>query len=363
MAGVRKRTRVKGLWITDGGHYHARLYDKSKGKTVWVPLGTDYETARKKLHQHRAGAPLPSRVTLREAVAGWLTYLESKRANEKDRKLAKVRAERFLLKHFDGDLRLGSLTRDRVLNYRGWLDKQVARPRRGPDKDGKKPEAKALSPLSVAHILSDFRALLKWCEITGRVDRSPFVSRLVMPRIPEQAPKGLSADEVAKLTALQGDYGWTWRFLIGTGLRWGEATRARADHVDDGTLLVEKTKGKRVRRVPVADDLLAEIRGRVGLLVPFTSAGSFARTSRKLAGLASVHPHQARHTYAMAWLADGGSLAALQEVLGHQDLKTTQVYARVTDDLVKREAARVYAQRNRVPGAADAAAKEGQKGA
>ena len=28
MGGVRKRTRVKGLWITDGGHYHARLYDK-----------------------------------------------------------------------------------------------------------------------------------------------------------------------------------------------------------------------------------------------------------------------------------------------------------------------------------------------
>ena len=74
------------------------------------------------------------------------------------------------------------------------------------------------------HILSDFRALLKWCEITGRVGRSPFVSRLVMPRIPEQAPKGLSPAEVTALTSLPGEYGWTWRFLIGTGLRWGEAT-------------------------------------------------------------------------------------------------------------------------------------------
>ena len=65
----------------------------------------------------------------------------------------------------------------------------------------------------------------------------------------------------------------------------------------------------------------------------------------------------------MAWLDEGGSLAALQEVLGHQDLKTTQVYARVTDDLVKREAARVYAQKNRAPGAASERRKERQEGA
>ena len=58
-----------------------------------------------------------------------------------------------------------------------------------------------------------------------------------------------------------------------------------------------------------------------------------------------------------------GDLAALQEVLGHRDLKTTQVYSRVTDDLVKREAARVYAQKNRVLGAAGEVEKERKEGA
>ena len=53
----------------------------------------------------------------------------------------------------------------------------------------------------------------------------------------------------------------------------------------------------------------------------------------------------------------------MQEVLGHQDLKTTQVYARVTDDLVKREAARVYAQKNRAPGSVSHPEKDRQKGA
>ena len=118
-----------------------------------------------------------------------------------------------------------------------------------------------------------------------------------------------------------------------------------------------------MRRVPLPAELPDEIKGRVGLLVPFTAAGSFTRTSRKLSKLKAVHPHLARHTYAMAWLVEGGSLAALQEVLGHQDLTTTQVYARVTDDLVKREAARVYAQKNLVPGSVVTPEKERQEGA
>jgi integrase len=70
-----------------------------------------------------------------------------------------------------------------------------------------------------------------------------------------------------------------------------------------------------------SDAPAAEIRGRVGPLVPFVSSGSFSRTSRKHSGLADVHVHQARHTYAMTWLGEGGSLAALQEVLGHQDFE------------------------------------------
>jgi integrase/recombinase XerD len=329
MSSGRKKTKIRGLWVTARGHYSAKLWSDGQGR--WVALGTDYAEAKRRHNALKAGEPIPSRVLLKDAVAGWLTYLESKRPNEKDRKLARVRTEQYLLKHFDADTRMGALSREHILKYRAWLDKQ-----------GRK-------PLTVQHILSDFRALLRWAEITGRVDRSPFVSRLVMPRIEEKAPKGLAPAEITALTSIPGDYGWTWRFLIGTGLRWSEATRALASHVQDGMLLVEKAKGKRVRRVPIAPRLLDEIRSRVGLLISFTSPGSFARTCGKLAGITGAGVHRARHTYAMRWVAEGGSLAALQEILGHRDLKTTQVYARVTDDLVRREGARVYAEQDRVP--------------
>ncbi len=92
-----------------------------------------------------------------------------------------------------------------------------------------------------------------------------------------------------------------------------------------------------------AGALAREIAARSGALVPFAAAspGSFTRTVRRKSGVAAFHPHRCRHTFAMRWLAAGGSLAVLQELLGHRELATTMRYARVSADLVRREAERV----------------------
>ncbi len=105
----------------------------------------------------------------------------------------------------------------------------------------------------------------------------------------------------------------------------------------------QRTKSHKVRRVPLDPELIAEIRGRVGRLVPFspTSRGSFAKVVRRLTGLATFHPHQMRHTHACQWLERGGSLAAVQQLQGHASIVTTQRYARLTDEAVQREAERI----------------------
>jgi integrase len=106
---------------------------------------------------------------------------------------------------------------------------------------------------------------------------------------------------------------------------------------------VANTKSKRVRRVPLTPDLLREVRGRVGRLAPYAvgSPGSFAERVRRRSGVEGFHVHQMRHTFACQWLERGGSLAALQQVLGHASIVTTQRYARLTDEAVMREAARL----------------------
>lgn len=53
------------------------------------------------------------------------------------------------------------------------------------------------------------------------------------------------------------------------------------------------------------DEDLLEVRGRVGLLLPFRDPSVFARRVRRLSGIKTLHPHQLRHTFACTWLNSG----------------------------------------------------------
>jgi integrase len=127
--------------------------------------------------------------------------------------------------------------------------------------------------------------------------------------------------------------------LVSTGLRWGEAIRAQVSDIRGGLLTVSQTKSGKVRRIPVAPELY---RGRVGRLVPFKVACSFARQIRERAELPDFRVHRLRHTFACRWLEAGGSLAALQELLGHSSIVTTQRYGRLGEAHVQAEAERIH---------------------
>ena len=77
--------------------------------------------------------------------------------------------------------------------------------------------------------------------------------------------------------------------------------------------------------------------------MPFSprAQGSFARIVERLSGVERFHPHRMRHTFACKWLERGGSLAALQAILGHSTVVTTQRYPRLTDEAVQREPSRL----------------------
>lgn len=165
-----------------------------------------------------------------------------------------------------------------------------------------------------------------------------------MSRIQECPPDRLSDLELVRVLAVPEPYGFVVRLAVGTGLRWGELTRAQAADVRVNSLLVSLTKSGKVRRVPLPPDLLIEIRGRVGRLVPFTHSDSFNKRVCRLSGVERFHVHQLRHTFACRWLEAGGSLAALQEILGHSSIVTTQRYGRLGEAHVLAEAARIQGQ-------------------
>jgi integrase len=130
----------------------------------------------------------------------------------------------------------------------------------------------------------------------------------------------------------------------------GEGCRAQRSHLEGDTLIVARTKSGKVRRVPIADPaLLKEVRGRVGRLVPFREDGSvvFNRTIRRRSGVERFHVHQLRHTFACRYLDRGGSLPALQQILGHASIEMTQRYGRLSDEVVRADARRVARETRR----------------
>jgi integrase len=306
----------RGMVQKGGGFYFKR---KRAGQQKWFSLGTNYERACQRLRELKKGDFVPQQTgTVEQAAKRWLESYVATSRTPKGQRLSQVRVERYL-NAFLGMRPIALVRQDEIRGYRLWLEEQ------------------GISMTTVWHVLSDARCFFRWAEDTGYIERSAFPRR-VMPRLQERPPDRLTAEEVDQLLAIPEPWAFVIRFGLATGLRWGEMARAKASDVVDGMLVVSQTKSGRVRRVPVDPSL---VRGRVGLLLSSKDPTLFARRARRLSGVARFHPHQLRHTFACGWLEQGGSLAALQQILGHASIVTTQRYARLTDQAVKAEAERL----------------------
>jgi integrase/recombinase XerD len=220
--------------------------------------------------------------------------------------------------------------------------------------------AEGLASSTIARRTAAARSFYKHQQLLGARDDNP-AAGLRLPRRAKPLPKTLSPGEVERLIeAANGTQPRALRdqalveLLYGCGLRVSEAVGLDKAGVDlDDRLVRVFGKGSKERVVPVgrhaAEALrrylargrpFLDTRHRPELFLnarggPLTRAGAFLilRKLAEKAGLEAqrVHPHLLRHSFATHLLEGGADLRSVQEMLGHADLSTTELYTHVTD--------------------------------
>lgn len=213
--------------------------------------------------------------------------------------------------------------------------------------------SRGLSGRSLARSLSAWRGFYRWLGLRGEVSGNP-VEGVRPPRSPRALPKVLSPDEAGRLLEPCGDEAEDVRdqamfeLFYSSGLRLAELAALDLSclpDLADGEIRVLGKRNK-VRLVPVgskAREAIADwVRRRAELAAPDEPAlfvglrGARihprvieARLRRRalVQGLpTSVHPHMLRHSFASHVLQSSGDLRAVQEMLGHSSIASTQVY-------------------------------------
>lgn len=211
---------------------------------------------------------------------------------------------------------------------------------------------KGLSGRSLARMLSAWRGLYRYLIRHHQHADDP-CQGVRVPKSPKMLPHALSPDEAAQLLTFNPTDALTTRDLAifelfySSGLRLTELTQLQPADIDftDGTVRVTG-KGSKTRVVPVGNAALQALQAWLPLretwLAPNETALFLSRLGRRihsrtianrlrqralLQGLDNrVHPHALRHSFASHVLQSSGDLRAVQEMLGHASIRSTQVY-------------------------------------
>jgi integrase/recombinase XerC len=209
-----------------------------------------------------------------------------------------------------------------------------------------------LGARSIQRLLSATRSFYRWLMREGLADHNP-AAAVKAPRIRRKLPGTLDTDTVARLLDIRDDSPLAVRdkaimeLFYSSGLRLSELASLRWDHIDSTSGLVTvRGKGNKTRVVPVgshAAAALAKWRHARGNFAGFEEAAIFVSSrgqpisprtiqsrirywARRQGLPQKVYPHLLRHSFASHLLESSGDLRAVQELLGHADISTTQVY-------------------------------------
>jgi integrase/recombinase XerC len=221
--------------------------------------------------------------------------------------------------------------------------------------------ARGLSKTSVARALAAVRSLYRWLAREGVVEQNP-AKLVATPRLPKKLPRVPTIEEMNSVldsqmpeeAAFPERDRLMFELLYGCGIRNSELTGINLDDIRlSAEAILIRGKGKKERYVPFGDSvkgaLAAYLPVRQKILVGTRkntpallinqrggrlTTRSVGRIIKKIAvakGLSpDVHPHTLRHAFGTHMLEEGADLRAIQELLGHERLATTQRYTQLS---------------------------------
>ncbi|MGB0768467.1 MAG: site-specific tyrosine recombinase/integron integrase [Phycisphaeraceae bacterium] len=228
------------------------------------------------------------------------------------------------------------------------------------------------SPATTARKIATLRSFYKWMNKRGIIEANPMLL-IRTPKQTKRLPKAITVEQVEQLLSAPDNretLGARDRAILetlySTGVRVSELVDLNRNDLDHaGQTMHVRGKGKKERIVPLGSHAMAAIRHYLTLLEPdprfsalrqesMTNAGvalfvnknggrlSSRSVRRKLdkylkeAGLdPQISPHTLRHSFATQMLAGGADLRVVQELLGHSNINTTQVYTHVDRSRLK----------------------------
>ena len=233
---------------------------------------------------------------------------------------------------------------------------------------------RGLSKASAARALAAIRSWFKWLARAGHVEQN-VASLVATPRLPKHLPRVPSIEQMNRVVDSVGNDAASWpardrailELLYGCGIRNAELTALNlSDIYWANEAILVRGKGQKQRYVPMGDAsavalraylaersaLLAANQEKKGPVTPALfinlqlrgldrpgrqarlttrSVGRIVKRIAMLRGLsADVHPHTLRHAFGTHLLEEGADLRAIQELLGHERLSTTQRYTQLT---------------------------------
>jgi len=215
---------------------------------------------------------------------------------------------------------------------------------------------------SIARNISSLRALCKFMLIENLIKEDP-IENVPTPRGWKRIPKIMGVDEIYELLNRPDGEKFSLRdraileIIYSSGLRVSEVIGIKMEDINfDAGFITVRGKGSKERVVPVSEptlqtlkryieELRPQILGKRNSNVLFLAKGGRPMTRQRIwqlikrysKGLSiDISPHTLRHCFASHLLDGGADLRALQKMLGHTDISTTQIYTKVTPERLKK---------------------------